>query len=303
MFYMAELDDDWKKFMESTEEEPEEVETDPELDEEDEPEDPNEDPKADPAKPKEDEEENPDDPEEDPDEEADPEEDEPKPGSDYKPRLKQFLDSEGNVDLEKFEKSYIESGKQAVQLDKDLKEVRDNYGSLLGAIKSKPDVAKALFGEEGAKQLLEDNRIPTGGQPSSSGSGNQPDISNHPLLKHLEAQLNAQSKNEYNDFVEAHPEAVTDPDKAQKIGEYLKFYGPWYSAQNNGQIAPMKEALEAAFRHYGWDLEVKNKEDVATAAKKAAATRRTGGSAKRAATKKEISKGEDFFAKKLGVKL
>lgn len=306
MFYMAVSDEDWKNFLESTEEEPDEVETDPIEDPEDEPTDPDEDdPKTDPKKSTEDEEENPDDPAEDP-KEDDPKEDEeeddpkgdPKP-SDYQPRLKQFLKEDGTVDLEKMEKSYIESGKQAVKLDSDLKQIRSDYGELLGAIKAKPEIAEALFGKEGAKQIIANDNIPNGGSPS--GSGNDP-IATHPLLRHLEAQQANASKREWTEFVDLHPEAVTDPEKARKIGTFLKKHGEIYREENNGEIPSMKESLEEAYRYYGWDLEIKKKEDVATAAKRTAATRRTP-AAKRAATKKESSMGEQFFANKLGVKL
>lgn len=303
MFYMAVSDEDWKNFLDSTELDPDEVETDPEEDLEDEPQDDPEDkPKADPKKSTEDEEENPDDPEEgdDPEEdEEDPEED-PKP-SDYQPRLKQFLKEDGTVDLENLEKSYIESGKQAVKLDNDLKQIRSDYGELLGAIKANPEVAEKLFGKEGAKSLIENNNIPTGGNPGGKGGGSDP-VASHPLLRHLEAQQANASRREYEEFVEAHPEAVTDPEKARKIGTFLKKHGEIYREENNGEIPSMKESLEEAYRYYGWDLEIKKKEDVAVAAKKTAATRRTP-SAKRAATKKEASMGEQFFANKLGVKL
>ncbi len=299
---MAVSDEDWKNFMDSTELDPDEVETGD--DPEDETEDPNEeeDPKVDPKKSKEDVEEDPDDPEEGDDPEEDEEEDpkkDPKP-SDYQPRLKQFIKDDGEYDLETAEKSYIESGKQAVKLDTDLKQIRSDYGELLGAIKAKPEVAEALFGKEGAKQILANESIPTGGTPSGSGGSNP--IASHPLLQHLEAQQANASRREYNEFVETHPEAVTDPEKAKKIGTFLKKHGEIYREENNGEIPSMKESLEEAYRYYGWDLEIKKKEDVASAAKKTAATRRTP-SAKRAATKKETSQGEQFFANKLGVKL
>lgn len=307
---MAVTDEEWKAFLDATEEDPEEVETDDEITEDEDPVDPKDDPKKqDPAKSKEDEEEDPSDDEEDPDdkEEDDPEEDDEEDGkkkpaaSDYSPRLKQFIKDDGTYDLEKAEKSYIESGKQAVKLDKDLKQIKEDYGSLLGAIKAKPEAAKLIFGEQGAKQLLEDDRIPTGGG-QGSGSGSDSKQSDHPLLRHLEAQQQNASRREYEEFVEAHPEAVTDPEKARKIGVFLKQHGAIYREENNGEIPSMKESLEAAYRYYGWDLEIKKKEDVASAAKKAAATRTTGG-AKKSKTKKETSMGEEFFARKLGVKL
>jgi len=303
MFYMAVSDEDWKSFMDSIDEEPEEVETGDESEDENEDLE-DQDQEDDQDKSKKGDESDDDDSGEDDEEDDSEEDDDDKEDDDkdqYSPRLKQFIKSDGTYDLEKAEKSYIESGKQAVQLDKDLKEVRENYGELLGAIKAKPDVAKALFGEAGAKQLLENDRIPTGGSPSS-GSGDQIDISSHPLLKHLEAQMNNASRKEYEDFVEAHPEAVTDPSKAEKIGDFLKLHGAMYRKDHNGEIPGMKDSLEAAFRYYGWDLETKKNEELATAAKKTAATRRSGG-AKKSATKKEVTKGEEFFARKLGVTL
>jgi len=308
---MAVPDEDWKKFMNSIDEDPEDVETDPDEDAEDEdPDDPDEqDPdKKKPTKSKKAEDEDPDDPEEDEDpdegEDDDPEED-PDKDKDYKPRLKQFINKDGSFNTKGIEDAYVESGKQAVKLNGQLKEVQGNYSELLGAIKANPEVAEKLFGKQGAKQLLENDNIPTksGNGGGDGGKNGQPDLSGHPLIRHINAQLNNQSKKEYNDFVEAHPEAVTDPTKAEKIGEFLKYYGPYYSSTHDGEIAPMKVALEAAYREFGWPLdEPEKKESVATAAKKTAATRRSGG-AKRSATKKEVSKGEEFFAKKLGVKL
>lgn len=303
---MAVTDEEWKAFLDATEEDPEEVETDEELEDED-PVDPKDDPKKqDPAKSEEEEDDDPSDPKEDP-KKDDPKEDDDldgkkkSPASDYQPRLKQFVKDDGVYDLEKAEKSYIESGKQAVQLDKDLKQMREDYGELLGAIKGKPEVAKQLFGEKGAKQLLENDRIPTGGG-QGGGLGSDASVSDHPLLKHLEAQQQNQSRKEYETFVEGHPEAVTDPEKARKIGIFLKQHGAIYRQENNGEIPSMKDSLEAAYRYYGWDLEIEKKEQVATAAKKAAATRTTSNT-KKSATKKEVTKGEEFFAKKLGVKL
>lgn len=296
---MADQDEDWKKFLESTEDDPDEVETPDEG--EDETEDKPGDPKKKPDKSEEVEgDDDPDAGKDDPDEneDDDPDEDDESAGkkkSDedvYKPRLKQFLNEDGTLNAEKIEKSYVESGKQAVELNKKVEAIEGRYNDLLKAIKAKPDVAKALFGEEGAKKLAADSAVPEG----------DPEAPTHPLLQHLEAQMTNTSKAQYNEFVEAHPEAVTDPEKARLIGSFLKTHGAVYRQEHNGEIPSMKESLEAAYRYYGWDLEIKDKEDVATAAKRAAATRGTpqGG---RQATKKEISQGEEFFAKKLGVKL
>lgn len=294
---MAVPDEDWKHFLDSTKEEPEEVETD----EEDEPEDPKKAAKSDQDDPDEKDEDDPDE-EDDSKQDDDSKKDDPsnkKTGDDtYKPRLKQFLNDDGSLKAKEIEDAYVESGKRAVTLDKQVKDLteqfegmRTDYGALLDAIKAKPDIAKALFGEEGAKKLANS-------QPASAQPAKQTD----PLLQHLSAQMTRQSRTAYDEFVKAHPEAATDPEKARLIGEFLEIHGATYRKQHDGEIPSMKESLEAAYRYYGWDLEVEKKESVATAAKNAAATR-SSGTAKRSATKKETTLSEEFFAKKLGVKL
>lgn len=296
---MADADDqDWKAFLEATEEDDEDVETssleDETLDDEDESEDESSkksatekgkkgsDPKEDP---------DPEDEEED-DPEKSKKKDEPKktdPETEaYKPRLKQFLNDKGELDSKKLEDAYIANSKEAVRINEELTKAKDQVKQLLSAIGKDPEVAKKLLGEEGAKQVAADVK----------GS----DTPRDPIMADYEAKMKKQANAEYDEFIEAHPESVSDPEKAEKIGKYLKFYGPWYQAQNDGEIPGMKESLEAAYRHYGWDLEIDKKEEVAVAAKKHAATRSTPQS-KKPAKKGGLSKAEMHFASKLGVKL
>lgn len=299
---MAISDEDWRKFVDATEEDSEEVETDDKSEDEND-DDAKGDDKDDTKKSKQDEGDADDDSGEDDkksDSEEDDDDDKKKSQDDsYKPRLKQFLNDDGTLNAEKIEKSYVESGKQAVELNGKLEESNKNYSDLLGAIKANPKAAILLFGEEAAKKFINDDSIQTGSNANDKGTG---DLSQNPLIRHLSAQMTRTSKSEYNDFVKAHPESVTDPEKARQIGVFLKQHGAIYREENDGEIPSMKESLEAAYRYYGWDLEIKNKNDVANAAKNSAATRATpqGG---HKASKKEVSQGEQFFAQKLGVKL
>lgn len=308
---MAVPDEDWKKFIDATADESDDVETDDES--EDEIDEGNQgDDKDDSAKSKQDagdgdddsgEAGKTDDSEEDDADDKDDDKDDSKDDSgedSYKPRLKQFLNSDGSLNAKKIETGYIESGKQAVELNTKLEESNKNYSDLLGAIAANQGAAELLFGKEGAQKFISQTKATAGGDTSKDAPAT--DLSQHPLIKHLTAQMTNASKSEYNTFVEAHPESVTDPEKARKIGVFLKQHGAIYREEHDGEIPGMKESLEAAYRYYGWDQELKDKQDVATAAKKAAATRTTPqGKAK--ATKKEISTGEQFFAGKLGVKL
>lgn len=299
---MAISDEDWKNFLDSTEEDDDEVETDEKSEDEKSAE-------AEEAKKK-----KADESEDEAGKQTDADKDEAAKAAadadkgkgtgdadagkqkstddDYKPRIKQFLKDDGSLNAEQIEKAYLESSKNGVALNEKLEKATADYEALLKAIKAKPDVAKALFGEEGAKKISEGQDA---GDGKSSSAGN-------PLLRHIEAQMNNASRKEYNDFVDAHPEAVTDPEKVRKIGVFLKRHGLIYQDEHEGEIPGMKDSLEEAYRYYGWDMEIKNKEDVAAAAKKSAATRSTS-NAGRKASKKETSQGEDFFAAKLGVKL
>lgn len=297
---MAVSDDEWKKFLDSTEEDPDEVETDDELEDETDDDTEGKDKKT-PKKPDVDDEEELDDEEDDSDDDdSDEEEDDDKSDS-YKPRLKQFIKKDGTYNLEAIEKSYVDNSKETLNVTERLTQSDENYKSLLGAIKANPEAAKLIFGEDGAKKLMSDGSI----APQKSGGGSADSnaaIENHPLLQHLKAQIDNSSRKDYNDFVEAHPDAVTDPDKAKKIGDYLKIHGQVYRAEHNGEMPSMKESLEAAYRYNGWDLETKTKEEVAAAAKKTAGTRSTP-QGKKKASKKAATQGAEFFAKKLGVKL
>jgi len=304
---MANPDQDWDEFMKATQEEPEEVETDDELEDEDlEDEEPEVDEdqeesekgKEKPGKKSEktasketDEEEKDDDAEEDDDEE---EKETPAKSDGYKPRLKQFKNEDGTLNAEALEKSYIKTSKTVLDTQEKLKELEGNHNQLLQAIAAKPEIAETLFGKDGAKKLQQNSKA----QPGQSGSQKDRD----PMLIHLEAQMNNKSRKEYADFVENNPESVTDPERAEKIGRFLKIYGATHREENNGEIPPMGEALREAYRYYGWDVNDKNKEDVAIAAKKTAATRSTS-QGKKPASKKKASDAESFFAKKLGVKL
>lgn len=287
---MANEDDPWGKFQASISEPDEEVETDDEELEEDEADLDEDESKKDPKKSKKAAEGGEDDPdEEDSDEdesEDDDEADDEK--STYKPRLKQFFNKDGSLNAQRIEKSYIENSKETVRLNGEVEKISGQYTQLLEAIKSKPEIAKALFGEEAAKTLIK-------GKP-----GNQPPAD--PILAHVKAQMDNASKRDYNAFVEKHPEAVSDPAKAKKIGTFLKIYGQEYRESHDGELPTMKEGLEAAYRYYGWETKISKKEEVANAAKKTAATRRTP-STRKPATKAKKNELETFFAGKLGVKV
>lgn len=311
---MAEQDEDWQAFMAATELDDDDVETlsgedenleDEKLDDPDDPDkkkstkpgekggdggegdDPDEgkDPKETDGKKK------PDSGKaDDPDDAKDPKKPDPKAGDEtYKPRLTQFLNDSGELDVKKVEDAYIASSKEGVRLNDELEKVQGQVKQLLQAIAADPEVAKKILGEEAAKSVSKDGSI----QPEKKD----------PVLADYEAKMVKKSRQEYTEFVDAHPEAVSDPEKAKKIGEFLKFYGPWYQQTNDGEIAGMKDSLEAAYRQFGWDLEVDKKETVATATRDKAATRSTPQGKKPKTGKNELTKEESFFAKKLGVTL
>lgn len=306
---MAKTDEDWKNFMNSINETGEDVETDDDESTEDETEQEVEEEetedeskkskkaaKGDKADESEEDTEEEESDEDDDAEDADKDKGKKSKSDTYKPRLSQFLNEDGSVSVERLEKSYIENSKEAVRLKSENEDVIGKYNTLVEAIKSKPEVAEALFGKEGAKNL-------TKGQPPEGQQRLDP------YSAHIKAQMENQSKKDYNDFADAHPEIATDSDKAKKIGSFLKLFGQQYREENGGEIPSMKQGLEAAYRYYGWGAttekekeKAKKKEDVASAAKKKAATVHTSNK-KTPVSKQKKSELEGFFAQKLGVKV
>lgn len=313
---MADVDKDWDEFMSAAQEdygdkpsadddevEDEDLDDSDDDDQEDEPKKPTKKPGKEDADAEDDddseddsEEEDDDDSEDDDDDDAEEEDDKSKtPKGAYKPRLKQFFDKDGKPDLKKLEDGYVNSSKEAVRLNSELKATKDaltesngNFANLAKAIKKNdPDLAKKIFDGDTLKEL--DKKADT---PAAKD----------PFTRDYEAKVRKQNRQEYDDFVEQNPEAVTDPDKADKIGKFLKRFGRDYQEDNDGEFPSMKEALEAAYRYYGWDVQKAKTEKVRSAAKKTAANRSSGGG-KKVAKKSEVTKMEGYFAKKLGVKL
>ena len=312
---MADVDKDWDEFMATAAEDYADKDTededldddvdDEDADEEDQEDKPKKSTKKAGGKDADAEEDDDDSDEEDDDSEDDEDESDEEDDSDdddsetsksnYKPRLKQFFNKDGKPDLKKLEDGYINSSKEAVRINDELKAERDarvesqnNFTNLAKAIKDNdPKLAAKIFDGDTLKELDK--------KPAAAGDKD-------PFTRDYEAKLRKQSKAEYDQFIEQNPEAVTDPTKAEKIGSYLKFYGEWFKKENDGEIPSMKEALEATYRHYGWDIQNEKKEKLHTAKKKTAATR-SSGSGKKTPKKSEVSKMESHFAKKLGVKL
>lgn len=223
----------------------------------------------------------------------------------YKPRLKQFFDKDGKPSIEKLEKGYIDSSKEAVKLKQERDAEHDarvesdgNFTKLAAAIKKHdPKLAEKIFNGDDLKELEEKQKK------------EQAEKNRDPFARDYEAKMRKQAVKEMDDFIENNPEAATDPDRAQKINKFLARYNRDYKEDNDGEIPSMKEALEAAYRYYGWELNtgkpgstMNKKERVANRAKKSAANRKSGGG-KKVAKKSEVSKLEAHFAKKLGVKL
>ena len=284
----AQTDPSWDDVIAATKEEPEEVETD--LEDENLEDDPNaneEDPKKNPSNPEGgDDPDDPENPEEDPEgDEDDPKNPkDPKSEDEYKPRLTQYLDSEGKTDLKKLEDAYINSSKEAVNLNNRLKELEGQNKQILDAIARDPEIAKKLLGEQGAEDLKQSR------QPDNTPKD--------PYTRHIQSQITRKQKEQYDEFVEHHPEAVSDPDRAEKISWYLSTFGPAH-LERTGEIAEMKDMLTAAYRHFGWDLADEKAEKLAAATKSAASTTPTP-KAKKPAPKQQFTKEQVEMARKLG---
>lgn len=296
-------DKDWDNFIQSTKE-PDEVvdppqdedETleDEELKDDDQDESQESDEDSDEGKSKGEPKSKPKDPPEDNSKETPKEE----PEDGYKPRLTQFFDN-GKPNFKKLEEAYINSGQEYERLNEKQKEMQDDYQKLMDAIGKNPKIAEELFGKDGAKQL------------QSQAQDREKEETTDPVLRHLKADIKRKNTQQYHEFVKDNPEALSD-ERKDKINRFLGKYSAQYQEDNDGAMPEMKDALEAAYRVYGWELaseqkakdqaKADNREQLASAAKKTASSRTSPNSRKKP-KKSTISKMEAEFADKLRVKL
>lgn len=312
-------DNDWDNFVNATKEGSEEVETPEEVEDEslntpteapekkpatsteDEELDDPANPPAPAATPKPGEEEEEDDPAAKPDAEpaTPPAEDE------YKPRLTQFFDKDGKLSVEKIEKGYIETSKEAVRLANELKDQKEGNREILAKIANDPELAKRFFTPTEIEQIEKAGGVP---DPKAAQDAD-------PVRSHFEAQLLKTQREEYDSFVEANPSAI-NPERAQTISDFIPVYRDMYRKENNGMLPSMKETLTAVYRLKGWELaeEVEAKNQVQEEARKAreeadalkaasrkdAAATQTPSRSKKAPAQPQFSKEAISIANKLG---
>lgn len=198
-------------------------------------------------------------------------EDESEEDEDFKPRFTQFKGKDTGEYLKKLEDGYFNSSKEAVALAKDNKTLKETVDRMTKLIASNPDLAKELTAGTG--------------QPA------EPDTtSTDPAVLWAQAEMKRQFQEEYDDFIEAHPEVETDPKLAEELDETLKLVGRIVWEKEKRQVG-MGEALNKA-----WKLLERedSDEDVRIAAKDAASKSKSssakkGGEGKSKFTEAQIS--------------
>ncbi len=174
-------------------------------------------------------------------------EDEPEEGEDFKQRFTQFKGKDTGEYLKNLETGYLESSKEAVTLAKENKAFKETIDRYTKLIASNPDLAKELK---------------AGTEPSADETPTSTD----PAVLWAQAEMKRQFQEEYDEFIEAHPEVETDPKLAEELDETLKLVGRIVWEKEKRQVG-MGEALTKAWKLLDKD---DSDEDVRIAAKNAA---------------------------------
>lgn len=225
-----------------------------------------------------------------------------KQGSEF--RLTQFKGEKGTTEeyTKNLEDGYLNSTQEALK----LKDQKENYerqvNAVMAAAKKDPEFGEKLL------SLLNDNGGTNGGSASGANSDfgdKATQTSNNPFLVHAETEWNQNNDKSVKDFVEAHPEVLTDP----KINADVKRWAQVYTKEvfeADKRLITTGEAMEMAYRQLGLSSKQENTQSLVDGMKKNAAPSRPQTAKKKSSGKsggdtKQFSDATLTFAQKMGI--
>lgn len=192
------------------------------------------------------------------------------------------FDVDGSVEgyVKRLERAYQKSSDEAIRLNHQLQ------GKQATGQQPQPP-------QQGQQQ-------PAQNQQDTQETNSAPAQGEDPVLVHMRTQLDQQAEKDLQDFRKENPEIDTDPEIRENVNKYIKFYSH-YAYQNEGRLPGMRESLDAAYKHFGYN---DNKEEkVANQAKQNASQPKSGSKAKKGSSgsgDKDLTDEEKAFAQKMG---
>lgn len=216
------------------------------------------------------------------------EEDESKPSDkkDSEYRFSQFAgDGKPETYISNLEKAYKESSAQGVRLNQELKQAQSRVDSIMRAVGGDPDLAEKLH-----KILSGDTSAATSAQSSQTKD---------PFLVNAETQWRTQSEKEAQEFIDANPEVVSNPDLNSEVKHWMEIIS--HDEYNrNGRLMTAGEAMAKAYKYLGHEDKREQRKSMNDAKKAAASTRPQGSRKPAPKTGGEFTDSQLAFAEQMG---
>jgi hypothetical protein len=165
--------------------------------------------------------------------------------------------------ISNLEEGYKNSSAEAIRLKGELETSTGRLDTFMRIIGNNPELATAF------NKALGD----AGDKGSGGGSGGSDDDSNskdagldNPFIKNMQSEWQEKSEAEIQEFIDANPEVVTDPQIAADVKHYMKLFSNDYY-ERTGKLMSGGDAMAKAYKHLGLE-DKRGKQELANGAKK-----------------------------------
>lgn len=165
--------------------------------------------------------------------------------------------------ISNLEEGYKNSSAEAIRLKGELDTASGRLDTFMRVVGNNPELATAFnkaLGEAG------DNGSGSGSGGSDDGSNSQGSGLDNPFIKNMQAEWQEKSEVEIQEFIDANPEVVTDPEVSKDVKHYMKLFSNDYY-ERTGKLMSGGEAMAKAYKHLGLE-DKRGKQDLANGAKK-----------------------------------
>lgn len=190
------------------------------------------------------------------------------------------------------EEAYKNSSAEGVRLAQENQLQARRMQNLVAAAKSDPEFAEKL------NAILSEGGT-TAGAGGDAGTAKTPGAAQNPFLANAESEWKRKSEKEAQEFIDANPEVLSDPQINAKVRKRMETISriEW---EENERLITAGEAMEEAYRQLGYaDKRGKNK--VINGAKKSVSPTRPAGTKKKPKTASDFTEGQLVFAAEMGV--
>lgn len=162
--------------------------------------------------------------------------------------------------ISNLEEGYRNSSAEAIRLNDELKTANGRVDAVMRAVAGNPELSKAL-----------NDAVNGAGSGGSSGGSaddqnSQGSAGQNPFISNLQSEWQEKSQTEIQEFIDANPEVVTDPEVSKDVKHYMKLFSNDHF-ERTGKLMTGGEAMAKAYKHLGLE-DKRGKQDLANGAKK-----------------------------------